>query len=85
MDGIFEGATSLDVCNRGSICRSWLGSWLSESSTCVMSKRRGFIRKLYVVRAYPNCNGEHSFENVMDQVYNREHAVSTLQTARVTR
>jgi len=23
MDGIFEGATSLDVCNRGSICRSW--------------------------------------------------------------
>ncbi len=23
MDGIFEGATSLDVCNLGSICRSW--------------------------------------------------------------
>ena len=23
MDGIFDGATSLDVCNRGSICRSW--------------------------------------------------------------
>ena len=25
MDGILEGATSLDVCNRGSICRSWIG------------------------------------------------------------
>jgi surface protein len=24
-DGIFDGATSLDVCNRGSICRSWIG------------------------------------------------------------
>ena len=23
MDGIFDGATSLDVCNRGSICSSW--------------------------------------------------------------
>ena len=41
MNGIFQGATSLDVCNRGSICRSWGSRRPNDCETT----------------SYPDCSG----------------------------